>query len=210
MIRFLFKGLLRDKHRSLLPFIVTATGVMLTVVFHSWITGVIGNSIEFNARFAAGHVKIMTRAYSENAAQTPNDLAIMGTDSLKSIISSQFPEMDFVERIYFAGLIDVPDHNGETRTQGPSMGMGIDMLSGNHAEIERLNIPSSLKSGSLPRKSREVLLSRTFAERLDLKLGDTLTLVSSTMYGELALYNLVPLHLTVVLLLLTLMMSEKP
>ncbi len=60
MIRFLFKGLIRDRHRSLMPFIVTATGVMLTVVFHSWITGVIGNSIEFNARFAAGHVKITT------------------------------------------------------------------------------------------------------------------------------------------------------
>lgn len=189
MIRFLFKGLLRDKHRSLLPFIVTATGVMLTVVFHSWITGVIGNSIEFNARFAAGHVKIMTRAYSENAAQTPNDLAIMGTDSLKSIISAQFPEMDFVERIYFAGLIDVPDHSGETRAQGPSMGMGIDMLSGNQEEIERLNIPSALKSGSLPQEPGEVLLSRTFAEKLGLQLGDTLTLVSSTMFGELALYN---------------------
>jgi putative ABC transport system permease protein len=189
MIRFLFKGLLRDRHRSLMPFIVTATGVMLTVVFHSWITGVIGNSIEFNARFAAGHVKIMTRPYSENAAQTPNDLAIMGTDSLKRIISAQFTGMDFVERIYFAGLIDVPDHTGETRAQGPSMGMGIDMLSGNQEEIERLNIPSALKSGSLPRARREVLLSRTFAEKLDLKLGDTLTLVSSTMFGELALYN---------------------
>lgn len=189
MIRFLFKGLMRDRHRSLLPFIVTATGVMLTVVFHSWITGVIGNSIEFNARFAAGHVKIMTRAYSENAAQTPNDLAIMGTDSLKRIISAQFPEMDFVERIYFAGLIDVPDHNGETRAQGPSMGIGIDMLAGNQEEIERLNIPSALKSGSLPRERKEVLLSRTFAEKLGLKLGDTLTLVSSTMFGELALYN---------------------
>jgi putative ABC transport system permease protein len=189
MIRFLFKGLLRDKHRSLLPFIVTATGVMLTVVFHSWITGVIGNSIEFNARFAAGHVKIMTRAYSENAAQKPNDLAILGTDTLTKIISDQFPEMEFSERIYFAGLIDVPDQSGETRAQGPSMGIAIDMISGNKAEIERLNIPSSLKSGSLPGKSREVLMSNTFAEKLGLELGDTLTLVSSTMLGELALCN---------------------
>jgi putative ABC transport system permease protein len=189
MIRFLFKGLMRDRHRSLLPFIVTATGVMLTVMFHSWITGVIGNSIEFNARFAAGHVKIMTRAYSENAAQTPNDLAIMGTDSLKRTISPQFPEMDFVERIYFAGLIDVPDNTGETRAQGPSIGIGIDLLSGKQEEIERLNIASSLKSGSLPGKSREVLISNTFAEKLGLQLGDTLTLVSSTMFGELALYN---------------------
>jgi putative ABC transport system permease protein len=189
MIRFLFKGLLRDRHRSLMPFIVTATGVMLTVVFHSWITGVIGNSIEFNARFAAGHVKIMTRAYSENASQTPDDLAIIGTDTLTKIISEQFPEMEFFERIYFAGLIDVPDQSGETRAQGPSMGIAIDMLSGNQAEIERLNIPSSLKSGSLPRHSREVLLSRKFAEKLGLHLGDTLTLVSTTMLRELALCN---------------------
>ena len=43
---------------------------------------------------------------------------------------------------------------GETRAQGPSMGMAIDMLSGNQAEIERLNIPSSLKSGSLPSKQQ--------------------------------------------------------
>ncbi len=57
MIRFLFKGLLRDKHRSLLPFLVTASGVMLTVVFHAWMTGVIGNSIEFNARFSTGMLK---------------------------------------------------------------------------------------------------------------------------------------------------------
>jgi putative ABC transport system permease protein len=189
MIRFLFKGLLRDRHRSLMPFIITATGVMLTVVFHSWITGVIGNSIEFNARFASGHVKIMTRAYSENAAQTPDDLAIIGTDTLTKIISEQFPEMEFFERTYFAGLIDVPDQSGETRAQGPSMGMAIDMLSGNQAEIERLNIPSSLKSGSLPRQRREALLSRSFAEKLGLQLGDTFTLVSSTMLGELALYN---------------------
>jgi putative ABC transport system permease protein len=189
MIRFLFKGLLRDRHRSLIPFIVTATGVMLTVVFHSWITGVLGNSIEFNARFAAGHVKIMTSAYSKNAAQTPNDLAILGTDTLTRIISEQFPEMEFSERIYFAGLVDVPDLSGETRAQGPSMGIGIDMLSGNQAEIERLNIPSSLKSGSLPQQRREALLSRTFAEKLGLHIGDTLTLVSSTMFGELALYN---------------------
>jgi len=85
----------------------------------------------------------------------------------------------------------VPDQAGETKAQGPSMGLGIDLLSGNQAEIERLNITSSLKSGSLPRKSREVLISRTFAEKLDLKIGDTLTLVSSTMYGELALYNFI-------------------
>jgi len=191
MIRFLFKGLLRDKHRSLIPFLVTASGVMLTVVFHAWITGVIGNSIEFNARFSAGHVKIMTRAYAENATQSPNDLAILGTDTLTPVIASQWPEMEFAERIYFAGIVDVPDSAGETKTQGPALGFAIDMLSGNKSEIERLNIPSSLKSGKLPEQRDEALLSKEFADKLGLKPGDKMTLVSSSMYGELTLHNFI-------------------
>lgn len=191
MIKFLLKGLIRDKNRSLLPFLVTTIGVMLTVVFHSWITGILGNSIEFNANFSAGHVKIMTRAYSQNASQIPNDLAILGTDSIISLVTSQFPDMEFAERIYFGGLIDVPDQKGETKAQGSAMGFGVDLLSGNKAEIERLNIPLSLKTGRLPENRNEVLLSKTFSEKLSLDPGDTLTLISSSMYGELAFYNFV-------------------
>ena len=191
MIRFIFKGLLRDKHRSLIPFLVTSSGVMLTVVFHAWMTGVIGNSIEFNARFSTGHVKIMTRAYSENASQSPIDLAILGTDTLKDIISSQVPDMDFAERIYFAGIIDVPDKSGETRAQGPAMGIGIDLLSGSMSEIERLNIPGITEERTSARKNKEALISRAFADKLGLNTGDTMTLVTSSMYGEFTLYNFI-------------------
>ncbi|MRR18745.1 FtsX-like permease family protein [bacterium] len=191
MIRFLFKGLLRDKHRSVIPFLVTASGVMLTVIFHAWMTGVIGNSIEFNARFASGHVRIMTRAYAENATQSPNDLAILGTDTLTAMIAAQWPEMEFAERIYFAGIVDVPDQAGETRSQGPAMGFGIDLLSSGTVEAERLNIPSSLKSGQLPESSNEALLSKMFADKLGLSPGDKFTLVSSSMYGELTMHNFI-------------------
>ncbi|MDX9772845.1 MAG: FtsX-like permease family protein [Bacteroidales bacterium] len=191
MIKFLFKGLIRDKNRSLLPFLVTMIGVMLTVVFHAWMTGVIGNSIEFNARFSSGHVKIMTRAYAENSAQSPNDLAILGTDTLTALLRDKWPELEFAERIHFNGIIDVPDSAGETRAQGPAMGFAIDMLSGNMIESERLNIPSSLKSGRLPQKSTEALLSRQFADKLQVVPGDMVTLVGSSMYGELVMYNFI-------------------
>jgi putative ABC transport system permease protein len=39
MIKFLIKGLIRDKSRSRLPVIVVAIGVMLTVFLHAYITG---------------------------------------------------------------------------------------------------------------------------------------------------------------------------
>ena len=66
MIRFLIKGLLRDKSRSRLPIIVVSIGVMLTVWMHAYITGFMGDAIEMNARFSAGHLKVMTRAYAED------------------------------------------------------------------------------------------------------------------------------------------------
>ena len=191
MIKFLLKGLFRDRHRSLLPYLVISSGVMLTVIFHAWMTGVIRNSIEFNARFSTGHVKIMTRAYSENASQSPIDLAVLGIDTLAGIISREFPEMDFAQRIYFAGIIDVPDKSGETKAQGPAMGIGIDMLSGNLSEIERLNIPASLKDGQMPEQRKQALLSKAFADKLGINTGDTMTLVSSSMYGEFTLYNFI-------------------
>ncbi|MBE0677673.1 MAG: ABC transporter permease [Bacteroidales bacterium] len=191
MIKFLFKGLIRDRNRSLLPFLVTTIGVMLTVVFHAWITGVINNSIEFSARFSSGHVKIMTQAYAENAAQSPNDLAIIGTDTLLEAVSAAYPEMDFASRIYFAGLIDVPDSTGETRAQGPAMGIAIDLLPANNEEKERMNIPSSLRSGRLPATGKEALLSHEFAGKLGIDPGDTFTLVGTSMLGELTMYNFI-------------------
>ena len=75
MIRFLFKGIIRDKSRSLLPVIVVALGVFLTVFMSGWFQGIMGDMIDMNARFSSGHVKITTRAYHELSEQAPLDRA---------------------------------------------------------------------------------------------------------------------------------------
>ena len=84
MIKFLLKGLIRDKSRSRLPVIVVAIGVMLTVLLHAYLKGFMGDTIEMNARFSYGHVKVMTKAYAENMDQIPNDMALMGSGKLQS------------------------------------------------------------------------------------------------------------------------------
>ena len=189
MIKFLLLGLLRDRYRSLFPAIVVALGVMLTVVLHAWLSGVIGDSIEFTARFSTGHIKIMTSAYAENISQLPNDLALMNASKLMDSIKKEFPEISWSERIYFAGLADVPDKSGVTRVQGNIFGFGIDMLSGNSAETDRMNILKSLRQGRLPEKKGEVLLSESLSGKLKVKPGDTISLITSTMYGEYSVYN---------------------
>ena len=94
MIRFLFKGLLRDKSRSRMPVIVVAIGVMLTVWLHAYINGFMGDTIEMNAKFSNGHVKVMTRAYADNMSQVPIDLALINVTALMSSLQTQFPDVE--------------------------------------------------------------------------------------------------------------------
>ena len=190
MIRFLFKGLLRDKSRSRLPIMVVAIGVALTVFMHAYITGLMVDMIEMTARFSAGHLKIMTKAYAENAGQIPNDLAILEAGDLMKKLKADYPEVKWTPRIRFGGLVDVPDSTGETRSQGPAMGMGIDLLSEDTKEPERLNLLKSLVSGNMPPAGGEILLSDDFARNLRVHAGEKVTLIGSTMNGGMAIYNL--------------------
>jgi putative ABC transport system permease protein len=189
MIKFLLKGLLRDKSRSLLPLIVVAIGVMLAVFMRGYINGIMVDMIEQTARFNTGHVKVMTQAYADNMDQAPNDLALTDVSELKEDLRNDFPDMEWVSRIKFGGLIDVPDENGETKSQGPAMGIGLDLFSAESDEAERLNLIRSLVRGSLPDSQGEVLLSEDFSRKLDAGPGKDVTLIGSTMNGSMAIYN---------------------
>ena len=189
MIRFLFKGILRDPKRSRLPIIVVSIGVFLTVLLSTWLGGVFGDMVDMNARFDTGHVKIMTRAYAENSAQLPNDLALLGTEALIDSLETVYPDMDWTPRIRFGGLMDVPDANGETRAQGPAGGLAVDLLSPNTHEIDRLDIAGSLVRGRLPQAPGEALISDAFAHKLNLEPGEAITFFGSTMYGSMSFYN---------------------
>jgi putative ABC transport system permease protein len=185
MIKFILKGILRDKSRSLLPIIVISLGVFLTVLMSAWMKGIFSDMIDMNAKFTTGHVKIMSRSYAENVNQIPNDLALMDVENLMENLHSDYQDMEWVKRINFGGLLDVPDSNGETRAQGPAAGKGVDLLSANTNEPERMNIVKSIVKGGMPQKQGEALISDDFAERFTVNIGDEVTIFGSTMYGSM-------------------------
>lgn len=185
MIKFILKGILRDKSRSLLPIIVISLGVFLTVLMSAWMKGIFSDMIDMNAKFTTGHVKIMSRSYAENVNQMPNDLALMDVEELIGNLNSDYQDMEWVKRISFGGLLDVPDSNGETRAQGPAAGKAVDLLSVNTNEPERMNIAKSIVKGGMPQKQGEALISNDFAERFGVNVGDEVTIFGSTMYGSM-------------------------
>ncbi|WP_425402056.1 ABC transporter permease [Flexithrix dorotheae] len=171
--------------------IIVTIGVSLTVMLSGYIRGAMGDITDQNARFETGHVKVVTRAYHENMDQLPIDLALLGVDSLQEVLSTKYPDVQWVKRTRFGGLIDVPDENGETKGQGPAAGMSLQLLDDKSGEIDRLNIASSLVKGNLPTKRGEALIGDDFAHKLQIETGDEITYVGSTMNGSMTFKNFV-------------------
>jgi len=191
MIKFLFKGILRDRSRSLFPFLIVTAGVFLTVALYCYIKGAEASFIQSNANLLSGHVRVMTRAYAQEVDQIPNDLALTELQSLLQDLQARFPGFIWTPRIRFGGLLDVPDENGETRSQGPAAGMAVRLLSSPTSEIERLDLKKSVVRGRLPERPKEVLISDEFARKLGLNPGERATLISSTMFGSMSLTNFI-------------------
>lgn len=185
MIKFLIKGILRDRSRSILPVLVVAAGVFMTVFMSGFMKGIFNDITEINAKFTTGHVKIMTKAYAENKDQLPNDLALMDVKDLLAKLQSDYPGIEWVERIHTGGLLDLPDSSGETRGQGQAIGTAIDLLSEGSHEADRMNIRKSIVKGSLPARQGEALISDDFAEKFGVSVGETITLFGSTMNGSM-------------------------
>ena len=189
MTWFLLQGLLRDRSRSLFPLIVTAVGVLLTVFVYSFIQGELYGIITSNADFHTGHVKVVTRAYAARMDQAPNDLVLLGISELQEDLSRAFPDIRWTPRTFFGGLLDIPDDQDETRAQGPAAGMAVNLLNPSSEEIDRLDIRGGLVKGRLPERPFEILVSDEFARDLGLDVGKQATLISSGMYGGMAMQN---------------------
>ena len=189
MIKFLTKGILRDRSRSLFPVIVVTLTVAMIVLFQGFITGIMNSMFLDSAVVSTGHVKIMTKAYHEENQLLPNDLALLDTEKLVQELNREHTDYFWTPRITFGGLLDVPDENGETHAQGPVYALGIDFLSLDSRQIEIWKLERRLVTGRLPENANEVLLGTKLAGRLGLSSGESVTLIGSTMYNAFTTYN---------------------
>jgi putative ABC transport system permease protein len=189
VIRFLIKGLLRDRTRSLFPFLTVLTGVTLTVGLEAYLSGILGSMDQSAANFSTGHLKVMSRAYAREADQSPNELAYTGVTQLVADLREQAPSLVWTPRIRFGGLLDVPDERGNTKAQAPITGMGIGLLGAGSADRRLLKLDASLVRGRVPTARGEILISDDLARYLEIEPGAKATLIGSTMFGGMATSN---------------------
>ena len=158
MIKFLSKGLIRDRTRSFFPLLVIALTVALVVFGSGFMRGMMNSLLLDTAVILTGHQKVVTQAYNEENQLMPNDLALLDSDEMINQLEIEYPDFFWTPRIVFAGLLDVPDENGETKTQGPVIAMGIDFFSEESRQIEIWELEKNLIEGNLPSSKMMLLL----------------------------------------------------
>ncbi len=185
MLKFLVKGMFRDRHRYLFPLLIVSTGVFIIVFFQALVQGYMGSFIRQNAGFETGHLKVVTRAYADLSSQKPYDLGFMDLRADLEDWKRAYPELVWAQRIHFGALLNVPDRAGKTREQGEITGFAIDLFSSD-AERKRMGLDKGLASGNIPTRPGEILISDKACKRLNLQLGDPITLVGSDVHGAMA------------------------
>ncbi|SVA26663.1 uncharacterized protein METZ01_LOCUS79517 [marine metagenome] len=185
----MIKGLLRDRSRSLFPVLVITLTVTLVIFTIGFMRGTLNSLLLDTAVILTGHEKIVTRAYNEESQLMPNDLALLDVDRLIDDLNQDYQDFFWSPRITFAGLLDVPDENGETRSQGPVIAFGIDLLSDGSRQAEIWELKRSLVSGKLPKNSSDVLISSKLANQLNIAIGEIVTFIGSTMDNAFTTYN---------------------
>ena len=189
MIRFLTKGLLRDRSRSLFPVVIITITVGIVIFTIGFMKGTMNSVFLDTAVIISGHEKVVTRAYKEESQMLPNDLALLDIDQIIENLNKEYPTHFWSPRITFGGLLDIPDNNGETKDQGPVIAIGIDLLSNESRMPEIWELEKCLVEGKLPKTSKEVLISKKLATKLNISIGDLTTFIGTTMHNAFTTYN---------------------
>lgn len=190
MIEWLMKGILRDKTRSLFPFLIVTVGVALTVGLLGFMDGIFMGMIDTTSHLDTGHLRFVNKPFYDEEHLNPLDRALAAQKETHTWLKDNTDErLDWAPRIRWGALMDVPDENGNTRSQTPVVGMAIDLLSPDSRETERLDLKDSLVVGRLPENSSEMVVGYQLAETLKLSNGDTITLIGQSFDGGLATDN---------------------
>mgnify|MGYP001473641603 FL=1 len=189
MIKFLAKGLLRDKTRSLFPTIIITITVAIVIFALGFMRGMLNSVFLDTAVIISGYEKVVTRAYKKEMQMLPLDLALMDIEEIISDLNRDHPNYFWSPRINFGGLIDIPDEDKETRSQSPIMAIGIDFFSNKSRQTELWKLDQIIVDGLPPRSPNDILISSKLAKKLEVSTGQEATFIGSTMDNAFTTYN---------------------
>lgn len=169
------RNLLRNPRRTLVTAITIATGVAGLFAFQGFNTGIMNQYRENAIHIRYGYGQIHTAGYRDRVFEKPHEHWIDNASEVTASLRKLPGVTHVLPRIEFFALLT----NGSVSLAG--RGMGID----GQAEKDFFSRLKMAKGEPLGGVSDGVVLGSGLARSLDLDVGDTLTVLTNTVFGSM-------------------------
>ncbi|MFW5717405.1 MAG: ABC transporter permease [Spirochaetota bacterium] len=162
----------RNKRRSVLSGIAIGVAAMAIVILFSLINGMQADLANNLQDFYSGMIRVRHAEYDQNEILSPLHLRVQDAGERAAELESMDGVTAISPRINFPASIY---QDGETSN---AQGIGVDMS----REVQYSRLNDYLVEGAMPGdNTRGMLLGTTLADRLGVSVGDTLTILTTTM-----------------------------
>jgi len=180
-IKLATKNVFRNRRRTVITGLVLVFGATALILAGGFVSFSFRGLSENTIRSQLGHLQIYHRDFFEKDEEKPLALGLENVDDLKAKVQAQEHVRFTMARVEFMGLLS----NGEK--SAVFLGRGIEPekeleLSGNRAPVDTGRF---LGTGGAGGQDAEVVVARGLAKTLKAKLGDYLTLMTTTSTGAL-------------------------
>ena len=181
MFKIALRNILRNKRRTALTGLSIAAAVMIAIYIWSFVSGIMDTMFDNTIRLTNGHVRILNSDYVKREKMLPLEANIPDYTALEKMAARNPNVTQTVGRIKFGVLLD---HEGNNK---PVFGTGV------VPDVEKKisNLDQKIIEGRMIKAGQEEMnIGVNLARDLDLKIGDTLTVVTQTAYGSITAMNL--------------------
>ncbi len=173
-----FRNISRNRRRSLLCMAAISLAAMTIVLMFSMITGMRAD-LKWNVQaYFTGQIRIRHSEYDDKELLNPLHLRLQSWQTIIDDVNLLEPRPETAARIPFPAILDPPtvaNPQGENLT---AMGTGVEFST----EKEFQNLSDYLRQGRLPEAGKsEILLGSGLAEKLGKKVGESITILTTTM-----------------------------
>jgi ABC-type lipoprotein release transport system permease subunit len=175
ILKMAFRDLSRNRRRSFFSALAVGGGLALLILMSSVVTGEMGSAIESAINLQTGHIQIRAATYDENKSSLKWEDLVANPDQIASQIAAFEQVKAATPRLYASGFL-----SSGTQSAGAKI-TGIDPLSPASDPYREGVVSGNYLS---PDDRDAVLIGRPMAEKLKLKVGDSVGLSLNTADGN--------------------------
>ncbi len=177
LLKMAFRDLGRNRRRSFFSSLALGLGLAVLLLMAAFINGEMNGAMDSTIRLQSGHLQVRAQSYDDVKTSLKWEDLVENPDQLVAQITALAPVQVATPRLFASGIASAGDQSTGVRV------VGIDPLSPANAPYQE-----GLVSGAFltPDDREGLVIGQPLADKLGLKVGDSLNLSVNTSNGDVA------------------------